>query len=96
MGNTQQVQISNYGVMYSANNSANTYSPRIALMNAAGNYMGQLVFLPDAVPLPNDRLVNGLPELYYHSQDFKNVLDLLRNEKPMWLYYNLYSQPRME
>jgi hypothetical protein len=85
MGNTQWVQISAYSVMY----SANTYQPRIGLSDAAGNAVGQLVFYPDTEKLPDDRLVSGgIPDLFYHLKDFKNVLDLLRNEKPMWLYYN--------
>jgi hypothetical protein len=85
MGNIQWVQISAYGVMY----SANTYWPRIGLKDAAGSVVGQLVFLPDTEKLPADSLVNGVyPQLCYHLKDFKNVLDLLRNEKPVWLGYN--------
>jgi hypothetical protein len=26
--------------------------------------------------------------LYYHLDDFQNAIDLLRNEKPVYLYYS--------
>src|SRR5688572_32484717 len=42
-----QVRVDAYEVLY----SANSFSPRIALKNA-GNYIGQLLFLPDGAPLP--------------------------------------------
>jgi hypothetical protein len=40
-------------------------------------------FRPNGATLPQD--TSG--SLYYHLDDFQNVLDLLRNEKPMyWLF----------
>ena len=62
-------------------------SPRIALKNA-GNYIGQLLFLPDGAALPADTVVNKQAQLHYHLEDFRNVVDLLRNEKPIYMYYN--------
>jgi hypothetical protein len=32
-------------------------------------------------------LSNGQANLQYHLEDLENVLDLLRNEKPMYLLY---------
>jgi hypothetical protein len=62
--------------------SANTFAPRIWL-KSGGSFIGQLVFRPNGAPLPQD--TSG--SLYYHLDDFQNVLDLLRNEKPMyWLF----------
>ena len=72
-------QIDDYEVMY----SSNTFSPRIWLKHQ-GRYIGQLVFEPNGASLPADTQ----DSLYYHLDDFHNVLDLLRNEKPM---YRLFS-----
>jgi hypothetical protein len=70
--------IDQYEVMY----SANTFAPRIWL-KSGGKYIGQLVFRPNGASLPQD--TSG--SLYYHLDDLQNVLDLLRNEKPMyWLF----------
>lgn len=72
-----------YEVLYSANG----FARRIALKNA-GNFLGQLIFKPSGSPLPADTMVNGQVQLYYHLDEFQNVIDLLRNEKPIYLYYN--------
>lgn len=76
-------QISQYEVRY----SANTFSPSISLKNGS-NYIGQLYFKPDGSALPADSTLNGLPALYYHLEDFDNVIDILRNEKPAYLFFN--------
>lgn len=74
--------IDEYEVMY----SANSFFPRIWLKNA-GQLIGQLIFKPDGSQLPADNLSNGQVNLYYHVEDFENVLELLRNEKPMYLLF---------
>ena len=76
-------RIDAYEVFY----SANAYPPRIAL-KGAGNYIGMLVFLPDGTTLPADTVTKGQTVLYYHFDHYQHALDLLRNEKPVYLYYN--------
>jgi hypothetical protein len=70
--------IDQYEVMY----SANTFAPRIWL-KAADNFIGQLIFLPDGSPLPADSPGN----LYYHLEDFENLLALLASDKPAYLLF---------
>lgn len=71
-------QIEQYEVMY----SANQFPPRVWL-KGGGKYIGQLVFHPNNTPLPGDT-----PDsLHYHLDDLENVVDLLRNEKPMYLLW---------
>jgi hypothetical protein len=72
-----------YEVFY----SANSFSPRIALKHA-GEPIGQLVFKPNGATLPPDTNASGKVTLYYHLDAFHSVVDLLRNEKPIYLYYN--------
>ncbi|HEY5807257.1 MAG TPA: hypothetical protein VIT67_04790 [Povalibacter sp.] len=76
-------RIETYEVFY----SANTFSPRIGLKNA-GNFVGQLIFHPNGTALPADTIVNNQVQLHYHLDDFQNAIDLLRNEKPIYMYYN--------
>ena len=76
-------RIDAYEVFY----SANSFSPRIAL-KGAGNYIGMLVFLPSGATLPADTVTKGQVVLYYHVDHYHNAIDLLRNEKPVYLYYN--------
>ena len=77
-------QIDTYTVVY----SANMFQPRIGLKQGAV-FIGQCVFHPNGTALPPDLLrQNGQVDLQYHLDDFQNVLDLLRNEKPVFLNFN--------
>lgn len=76
-------KIEAYEVLY----SANTFSPRIWL-KANSVYIGQIIFKPNGTVLPEDNLVNGQVYLYYRQDDYRNIIDLLRNENPMYLLYS--------
>jgi hypothetical protein len=76
-------KIDEYEVMY----SANSFVPVIWLKNS-GKFIGQLTFRPNGSSLPPDGMSGGSVYLYYHLADFQNAVDLLRNEKPMYLLYN--------
>jgi hypothetical protein len=69
-------QIAKYIVQYAANH----FPPRIWLYNDTGAGIGQLVFKPNGAALPSD----SSGSLYYHLDDFQNVIDILRNEKPVY------------
>jgi hypothetical protein len=75
--------IEQYEVMY----SANTFVPRIWL-KGGGKYIGQLIFKPNGTALPQDTMSGGQVNLYYHLDDYANAIDLLRNEKPMYLLFS--------
>jgi hypothetical protein len=76
-------KIDQYEVMY----ASNQFPPRIWLKNGS-NFIGQLIFKPNGSALPPDVPSGGQVNLYYHLDDFQNTLDLLRNEKPMYLLFN--------
>ena len=76
-------KIDEYEVMY----SANKFPPRIWLKNS-GKFIGQLIFEANGSTLPPDTMSGGGVNLYYHLDDFQNAIDMLRNEKPMYLLYS--------
>ena len=76
-------KIDDYEVMY----SANTFQPRIWL-KSGGKYIGQLIFQPDATALPQDIASGSQVNIYYHLQNYQHCIDLLRNEKPMYLLFS--------
>ena len=76
------IKIDEYEVMY----SSNKFPPRIWL-KSAGKFIGQLIFKPDGSALPADNNTSGV-NLYYHLVDYKKTLDLLRNEKPVYLLWS--------
>lgn len=71
-------KIDEYEVMY----SANAYPPRVWL-KSSGKHFGQLVFMPIDAALPPDTATS----LYYHIHDLAPILDLLRNEEPMYYMF---------
>ena len=72
-------QIGRYVVQY----ASNTFPPRIWLYDTKAKPFGQLVFLPNGAALPQD----SSESLFYHLADFQNVVDLLRNEKPVYFSF---------
>ncbi len=76
------IKIDEYEVMY----SANKFPPRIWL-KSAGKYIGQLIFQANGSALPSDAMMGTQYNLNYHLDDFQNCIDLLRNEKPMYLLW---------
>jgi hypothetical protein len=72
-------QIGSYQVQY----AANTFVPRIWLKDTSNGTIGQLLFLPDGKTLPADSQQN----LYYHLSDYPHLIDLLRNEKPVYWHF---------
>jgi hypothetical protein len=75
--------IDHYEVMY----SANQFPPRLWLQNG-GKFIGQLIFMPNGAVLPPDGMSGGQVNLYYHQQDFGNILDVFQREKKVYLLYN--------
>jgi hypothetical protein len=76
--------IDKYTVYY----SSNKFWPRIVLMEGE-NYVGVLKFIkPDGAALPQDSISDtGYITLYYPIDEFAHVIDLLRHEKPMHIWY---------
>lgn len=75
--------IDHYWIQY----SANSFPPRIGLQNK-GSFFGQLVFLPNGSALPPDGMNGTQIQLYYHQEDFANILSVLQKEKTVYLLYN--------
>jgi hypothetical protein len=53
------------------------------LADISGNFIGQLIFRPDGTSLPGDTPGN----LYYHLEDFENLLGILATDKPSYLLF---------
>ena len=75
--------IDSYQVWY----SSNQFPPRVAIFGGA-TPLGQLIFMPDGSDLPDDAMEDGQVNLFYHLEDFANVLGLLRSELTLSLLFN--------
>ena len=82
--------ISSYSVEY----HSNPPSARIFLQAQLRvlTTIASLTFKPKGTHLPREdrTLVFGavVPNLYFHLEDFQNIIDLLRNEKTVYLRYS--------
>ncbi len=74
--------VDGYSVIYSSRNGMR----RIGVKRGA-TYVADLFFHSDNAALPADQLADGHISLNYRQSDFANILDLLRNEKPLYLWY---------
>jgi hypothetical protein len=70
--------IDDYEVMY----SSPPFVPRIWLISQ-GSFFSQLIFMPDGSALP----ANSPGNIYYHLEDFENLLEILASSKPTYLLY---------
>ena len=86
--------IDEYSVQYNSNSP-----PQIILKSlSGGDWGGKLIFKPNGEILPAPAANTASPPpryitLYYHLDDFQNVIDVLRNEKPVWIFLQYYSFP---
>jgi hypothetical protein len=64
-----------------------TYDALIYCYNGS-SYAGRLAFIADDKPLPENKMWSNQPSLYYHTSKFEDIIDILRNEGPLYLYFN--------
>ncbi len=78
-----RIQITSYTVQF----ASNTFSPRIWLKGSTG-WIGQCIFYPVGATLPADsQTTSGSFNLNYHLDEFPMIMDVLRNESPVFLAY---------
>ena len=59
------------------------------ILESAGTSFAALNFKPNGAILPPNSCTTAPQQyynLYYHLDDFKNIIDILRNETPLFLY----------
>jgi hypothetical protein len=69
-----------------------TWSQRIFLNGASGRTVAIAYFFEDGVTMPKptgaDPATGDMITLTYRSKRFKDVVDLLRNEKPIYVFFS--------
>ena len=59
----------------------------VTFSDATGNTIGNAVFLDDSETLKESANTNGQVTLYYRISLLPHVIDMLRNEKPVFLLW---------
>jgi hypothetical protein len=82
----QTIQIDRY--LYYLFSSREDATPVVMLYNASGAQIGFVYFRGDTQPLPAaGQTADGKYQLYYRRSALADVIDMLRNEKPIYLHW---------
>jgi hypothetical protein len=63
------------------------WSVRIDLYMSAAN-VGTLLFMKEGQSIPPNTIANGVPRLYYSIRDFPAMMQMIREEKPLFVNLN--------
>lgn len=79
------IQIRTYNV---ESFSSNQNPASINLYDKTGKHFAIAIFRPDSEDLPEaNHGTDGKYRLYYYRKYFSDVIDLLRNEKPVYMHF---------
>ena len=76
-------QFDSYSIVYYGGKDTYLHS-RIGLLSG-GTAVGRLNFITDGNSIPESKDLNGLFIINFHESRFSEVVDILRNEKPLYL-----------
>jgi hypothetical protein len=88
MANGYEVhEIKKYGYsVYSSRQESNEVVAEV-MLNSDSKFLGYIHFLANESVLPRARKINNLFYLYYHQKEMPVIIDMLRNEKPLFLIF---------
>lgn len=82
------VEITHYKY-YTFSSRDSSISNTVVLFYGAGGYLGGAFFSNSDEPLkPAEKFPSGVYGLYYRYSDLPGIIDMLRNEKPVYVVYN--------
>jgi len=90
------LEIRKYDISYYAGSDPERarYRAMIGLRDKKGKAVGIAYFHPDGMTMPSAMLTDsGLIVLHYPASHFPAVVDLLRNERPVFLRYTAGEPP---
>jgi len=79
--------IEKYSCMLFSSCNGNNAKKAVIMITAENEFLGYLNFLTDGAQLPETNKKYNLFYFYYHFQDLPVIIDMLRNESPVYLFY---------
>lgn len=79
--------IESYSYSCYSSRSGDTDTRAVIMLSESDSFIGYLHFLADGCELPKAVKKFGYYYLYYHFSDLPVMVDMLRNEKPLYLIY---------
>ncbi len=84
----ETVEITRYEY-YTFSSRDSSIAQTVILLYGADGYLGGIFFSTEEQPLkPAEKFPSGVYGLYYDYQELQIIIDMLRNEKPVYLIYN--------
>jgi len=80
-------EIKSYSYLNYASRSGTNDTKAVVVINGETGFLGYVNFLTDGCALPKSVKQSGLYFLYYHFSDMPVIVDMLRNEKPIYLIF---------
>jgi hypothetical protein len=80
--------IDKYAYMLFSSRDGNFDTKAVIMINSETEFLGYLNFIADGAALPKPEKKDGIYYYYYHYKDLPVLVDMLRNEKPVFLFYN--------
>jgi hypothetical protein len=79
--------IDKYAYMLFPSRDNNFDTKAVVMINSDDEFLGYLNFLTDGAPLPKPEKTDGIYHFHYHYKDLPVIVDMFRNEKPVFLFY---------
>lgn len=79
--------IERYSCMMFSSRSGDADMKAVIMITAENEFLGYLNFMADGAILPEPDKKYNLYYFYYHMSDMPSVIDLLRNEGPVYVFY---------
>jgi hypothetical protein len=80
-------EIKSYSYLNYASRSGSNDTQAVVVINGETGFLGYVNFLTDGCVLPKSVKTSGLYFLYYHFSALPVIVDMLRNEKPIYLVF---------
>ncbi|MBK3332046.1 hypothetical protein GWK41_03060 [Persephonella atlantica] len=81
-------EVKSYHVLfYGSPSGYHTNRAQVSLYDSSGNVIAYVRFNDPGMFFENDYVQNGVIRMHLPSSMFENVLDVLRNEEPVYIYY---------
>jgi hypothetical protein len=79
--------IEKYAYMLFPSLDSNFDKKAVIMINSETEFLGYLNFMTDGAPLPGPEKKDGIYTYSFHYKDLPVIVDMLRNEKPVFLFY---------
>jgi hypothetical protein len=79
--------ITNYSYMLFSSRAEEAEYKAVIMITAQTGFLGYINFVSDSNKLPKAVKMYNLYHFYYHMQDMPAIIDMLRNEGPVYLFY---------